>query len=367
MIIAAHFFSSKQQPSYLLPCFRILAIQNPGDTFIFFADPQQSIHSNLPANCKVIDVSPALKNGLLMHYWYNFKLPGILKKYNVSSFTSETAVCSTRTMVPQCLFIRDLGIFSKKKSVEEYASYVRRFFSKFVKTAAAILVTEPHMIPTLAGKYPLITNKISSTRYGLPGAYRPVEPEEHISLLEEFAGGYEFFLSECTASTKQGMLALLKAYSLFKKRLKSGIRLVILLRGVTVEECVPDFKNYKYRGEVNFVRHRTDEKTALLFAAAYAFICFSGETTMENSGLYAMQSHVPVIAPDNPGSRSIYGDAAIFTSPDEKTMADNLMLLYKDENRRKENIEKGILLSSGYNWEYTAGSIWQTILDISRD
>ncbi len=302
-----------------------------------------------------------------MHYWYNFKLPGILKKYNVSSFISETAVCSIRTPVPQCLLIRDLGIFSKKKSIEEYASYVRRFFSKFVQTAAAVLVTEPAMIPTLADKYPSITNKISSTRYGLPAAYRQVEPEEHISLLDEFAGGYEFFLTECSASSKQGMVALLKAYSLFKKRLKSGIRLVILLRGVTAEECVPDFKNYKYRGEVKFVPHGSDEKTALLFSAAYAFICFSGESTLENAGLYAMKAHVPVITSDNPGSRAIFGNAAIFSTPDEKTMADNLMLLYKDESLRNENIKKGILLTSRYSWEHMSGLIWQTILNISRD
>ncbi len=366
MTIAAHFFSTKEQPSFLLQCFRVLALQNPGDSFLFFIDPEQIDYASLPVNSKIIPVSPSLKNGLLLHFWYNFKLPVILKKYNASCFVSELAVCSIRTRAPQCMVINDLAVL-ETKSPGEYASYTRRFFSKFLQTAAAVLLTEDHMIPKLLHKYPAIINKVSSVRYGLPAAYRQVEPEEHSSLLEEFAGGYEYFLAECSAHTKQGFLAVLKAYSLFKKRLKSGIRLVILLRGISAEDCIPDFKNYKYRNEVSFVPHQSAAKTALLFAAAYAFIYLSGEKARGNSGLCAMRSQVPVITKDNPGSRAIYGDAALFTEPDDKMIADNMMLLYKDETLRNECIKKGLAVATNYSWETTAALLWQTILNISRD
>ncbi len=367
MTIAAHFFSSKEQPSFLLPCFLIIATQNPGDTFIIFIDPQQHGRIALPANCRLIPVSPPIKNGLLMHYWYNFKLPALLKKYNVSAFISETGACSIRTVTPQAIFLSDLVMFGKKKSPGVFATYIKRFFPRFVQTAAAVIVPEEVMVTKLSARYPLISNKISSCRYGLPAAYRQVEPEEHTSLLEEFAGGYEYFLSECSVHTKQGMLAILKAYSLFKKRLKSGIRLVILLRGVTAESCIPDFKNYKYRGEVSFVNHRSDEHTALLFAAAYAFLCFPGETTIDNAGLFAMRAYVPVISADTTDNRLIYGEAALFSVPDEKGIADNMILLYKDENLRNEVIHKGSQLASSYTWNHAAGRVWQTILNIGRD
>jgi glycosyltransferase involved in cell wall biosynthesis len=366
MTIAAHFFSSKEQPSYLLQYFRILASENPGDSFIFFIDPLQVNPASLPLNSKVITVSPSLKNGLLLHYWYNFKLPAILKKYNVSCFVGEMPVCSLRTRVPQSFLISDLSILGKRAK-GEFAAYTRRFFSKFVQTAAAVLVTEDHLIPKLAKMYPVITGKVSAVGYGLPAAYRYVEPEEHPGLLEEFAGGYEYFLVECSPATKDDLVAVVKAYSLFKKRLKSGLRLVILLRGIAAEDCIPGFKNYKYRHEVFFVSHQSTEKTALLFSGAYAFVSLSGDATRQNAGLAAMRSQVPVITKENPGAREIYRDAALFTEGDEKTIADKMMWLYKDENGRKELIQKGIRLSAHYNWQTTAGLLWQTILNIIRD
>ncbi len=302
-----------------------------------------------------------------MHYWYNFKLPALLKKYNVSAFISETGACSMRAVIPQAIVIKDLVMLGNKKNPGVFATYIKRFFPRFVQSAATVIVTEEFMVTKLSGRYPPLSNKISSCRYGLPAAYRQVEPEEHTGLLDEFAGGYEYFLAECTVHTKHGMLTILKAYSLFKKRLKSGIRLVILLRGTTPGSCIPDFKNYKYRSEVSFVSHRSDDHTALLFAAAYAFLCFPGDTTFYNAGLFAMQAHVPVISSDNPDTRLIFGEAALFSAPDEKGIAANMMLIYKDENLRNEVINKGSQLVSSYTWHNTAERLWQTILSISRD
>jgi len=39
-----------------------------------------------------------------------------------------------------------------------------------------------------------------------------------------------------------------------------------------------------------------------------------------------------------------------------------MMLLYKDEKRRKELIEKGKIIADQYSWQRTAELLWQSIL-----
>ena len=58
--------------------------------------------------------------------------------------------------------------------------------------------------------------------------------------------------------------------------------------------------------------------------------------------LEAMQCDVPVITPSDSAMQEIAKDAALYADANNHTdIADKMMLLYKDENLRKELIQKG--------------------------
>ena len=145
------------------------------------------------------------------------------------------------------------------------------------------------------------------------------------------------------------------------------MRLVLLLRDITREDCVKDFKNYKYRHEVHFIVHKSEAETYLLVGAAYAFIHLPSLVINGIIGLNAMQCGVPLITFDHPDAHVLYGDAALYATNNEKIIAENMMLLYKDETGRNEYIRKGNSLAATYNWPDVAHRTWQTILSISRD
>jgi hypothetical protein len=44
-----------------------------------------------------------------------------------------------------------------------------------------------------------------------------------------------------------------------------------------------------------------------------------------------------------------------------------MMLIYKDENLRKQLIEKGKLMAGQYNWKTSAAVFWQSILKALQD
>ena len=368
MTIAVHFFATPQLDSYLYPIFVVIAKENPSEEFIFLTGDNIGPLAGLPDNCKVIPVSPTLKNGLLMHYWYNFKLPVILKKHDVSALITETAVACLRTKTPQCLLLKEVSFLQKKKEISnEYSFYLKKFFSRFIHRTSAVLVAENFMTTPLLYKFPSLQQKISFAGHGLNKSYQPQQLAEREAQLSLHTEGHEYFICECSPFTQPYIVTVLKAYSIFKKRLKSNMRLILLLRDITKEECVKDFKNYKYRNEVKFLLHQTDEETASLVAAAYAFLHLPGQQVTGSSGLNAMQCGVPLITADNPVTKTLYGDAALFTANNENMIADNMMLLYKDETARNEYIKKGNALATAYNWPDAAHRTWQSILSISRD
>lgn len=368
MTIAAHIRETSQQESFLYACLLLLAEKYSTDQFIFFADKQSPSQINLPFNCKIFTVSPAIKNSLLLHYWYNFKLPGILKKMNAAVFLSESSVCSLRRSVPQCMVLQDISFLQKKKLLQhEHARYLKKFFDQFIRKTFWVITTENYIAQALVFKYPSLQSKISSVGHGLIETYQPLPWNIKEAEKNQHTQGNEFFFCECSALTQPNILFVLKAFSLFKKRLKSNMQLMLLLKNIPEANCVNDFKNYKYRQEVKFITHQSHKKTALHLAAAYACIYLPAISTTENTGLHAMQCGVPLITCNDQAAKSIYKDAALFTSMDEKMIAENMMMLYKDEALRNETIEKGKSIAGTYNWPAAAALLWQSILSSSKD
>jgi hypothetical protein len=105
MTIAAHIESSAHTASYLAPFIIALAEQQPNQQLIIFASKQSSHGFRFPSNCKLVTIKPAIRNSLLLHYWYQYKLPRLLTDCNAAVFISENSVCSLRTTVPQLLLV----------------------------------------------------------------------------------------------------------------------------------------------------------------------------------------------------------------------------------------------------------------------
>ncbi|HVG40045.1 MAG TPA: hypothetical protein VM888_00440, partial [Chitinophagaceae bacterium] len=61
-------------------------------------------------------------------------------------------------------------------------------------------------------------------------------------------------------------------------------------------------------------------------------------------------------------------DGALYFDPhDPADIGDKLMLIYKDENLRKNLIEKGEGISVKYTWDKTAALLWESILKAANN
>ena len=360
MTIAAHIESSPGTTSLLAEQIMRLAVIHPNHHFVIFSSKQTSHGFKFSSNCKLLLIKPVIRNSLLVHYWYNYKLPKLLEKCNASVFISENNTCSLRTTVAQVMLIKDILLQPRNFPFKnDNRSYYKRFFPKFAAKAQAICVTGNFIENALIKQYPSLLGKVTTVLHGLPQAYVPANAAEREKILLKYADGHEYFLCECSAITEQNLIAVLKAFSIFKKRLKSGMRLVVLNR--LTEIPVADFKNYKYRNEVIFISNFTSGEEQTIIAESYAALYLPSFCVAANIGLRCLQFAVPLITSSGLDYESMYKAAAVYADNDEKEIAAAMMELYKDEAYRSELISEGKAVSARYNWDESSAGLWQTI------
>ena len=107
---------------------------------------------------------------------------------------------------------------------------------------------------------------------------------------------------------------------------------------------------------------KSQDDAARLIGSAYALICAAYSDGSVFPILQALRCQVPVVAADTPAGREIAGDAALYVNPeDPENIADQMMMLYKDESLRTTLIEKGRMEGSGYSLDKSAELLWQCI------
>lgn len=369
MTIAVHisFSDSKVDLSknFNYRCFTILAEKYPEHHFLFIFDkpfvPGLIKHKNITP----VLLLPQIKNRLLGHYWYNFKIPSLLKKYQVDLFISNGINSCIRTSVKQCLVLEDLAFLTNENVTPRRDSgYIKKYFKKFLTKAAYIALTNQATSITLARIFPQVKNKTHVIGYGLNGPAENTGYKEMKDTRDHYAAGKEFFISFITDASVSNTTMLLKAFSAFKKRQLSNMQLVLAFASPhKIETTVKDFANYKYRNEVKIIYIQDDELLAEITSAAYAAIYLPALAIMEDSGLMAIKNNIPLITSSNEFCKSLYNDAALYAKIDENNLAEKMMLIYKNENLRNDLINIGKMVGSIYSWNNTAANLWQVLQD----
>lgn len=179
------------------------------------------------------------------------------------------------------------------------------------------------------------------------------------TMKEKYTNGTEYFVYRGAIEKGRNIIPLLKGFSIFKKRQKSTMKLVILGRLTWQDnEFQKLIGSYKYRDDVVIVNNAIPIEEAQIIGAAYAYI----QPYSDSFLLYlfdAMQSSIPVLL-DNSLPQEIISDAALFFEPtNEADVAEKLMLIYKDELLRSQLIEKGKKIGESYTWEKTISIVGQ--------
>jgi glycosyltransferase involved in cell wall biosynthesis len=179
---------------------------------------------------------------------------------------------------------------------------------------------------------------------------------------DNYTEGKEYFLFIGPVYPKENLVNLLKAFSIFKRRQRSNMKFLLLARSEKKHDSpIQNLKAYKYRDDVAILRNLSDEELVKIIGSAYALV-YSSLQGFDVPLLEAMKCQVPAItfqsSPDE-----IAKDAVLYADNESiEDLADKMMLIYKNENLRKELIEKAKTIASQYSWDRTAEMLWRAIL-----
>jgi len=366
MTIAVHisFPDTKTDPAknFNYRCFSILAVKYPEHRFNFIFDkPYDTQLINQP-NITTHVLTPQIKNRLLGHYWYNYKLPSLLNKLQADLFVSDRINISLRSKVKQQIILPDLSFLQKENLYPKSESrYLKKHFNQFATKATGISVTNQHTGVELEKLYPQVKGKTQVIGMGLNDKIKNMDADKIQHIKDHFTNGKEYFIAYITDVSAPNSIVLLKAFSAFKKRQLSNMQLVLALSPSQKEPLIKDFSTYKYRDEVKIIVPESEGTLGEITAAAYAAIYLPAMDVVEDRGLIALKNNVPLITVSNEFCKSMYNDAALYAKISDANIAEKMMLLYKNENLKNELANIGNLVGGMYSWDNTASNLWQSL------
>lgn len=347
-----------------------LAQDHPEHQFYFIFDRPPPAPLPLPPNAEVLVLPPAARHPVLWTWWFNWKLPAVLRKIKADVFVSLDGYASLRTRVPQCLVVHDLGFLHQPGAYKKvHLRFLRRNLPRFLQKARRIATVSEFSKNDIIRQYGIPAEKIRVVYSAVKQGFSPISYEAQAAVKEKFTGGSEFFLYVGAIQPRKNLVALLKAFSIFKRRLKSGMKLVLAGRMAWMnDEFQQLLGSYKYRDDVVLTHYLEQEELSRLVASAYALVYPSLFEGFGVPVLEGMQSGVPVLTSQGTSMQEIGGDAALyFDATRHEDIADKLMLIYKDETLRDRLIRKGTELAPRYSWQRTADLLWESVNDALAD
>jgi glycosyltransferase involved in cell wall biosynthesis len=350
---------------FIFEVLRRLVSNHPEHEFLFIFDRPFDKRFVFAPNVKAMVAGPPARHPVLWKWWYDIRIPRLLKKHKAELFLSCDGFCSLTTKVPQCLVVHDLSFVHYPSFINKsHLLFYRHFTPKFLEKAKAIATVSAFSKKDIINHYKINEEKITVVYSAAKAIFQPVALTVKEQTRDKYTAGKNYFVYVGSIHPRKNLMQLLKAFSVFKKRQKSDWKLVLAGRlAWKYERFTESLKSYKYRDDVVLTGYVAEQELVNITGSAYAMVYPSVFEGFGVPVIEAMRCHVPVITSVNSSMQEIAGDAALFANPaDHADIADKMMLIYKDESLRNRLIQKGIEREKEFSWDKTAELVWQAVL-----
>jgi glycosyltransferase involved in cell wall biosynthesis len=340
--------------------------QCPGDRFFLLADQAPEYIDTAHPNMEWTIGGPPARHPLLWKYWYDIKLPRMLRQTGAEVLLSPDGFCSLRTRVPQVMVIHDLAFLHYPQFLPKVQQWYYRYYTPaFIRKASRIITVSEFSKADILRHYPSARGRVEVVYNAADPAFRPLEWEERESVKKRFTDGREYFICVGSLHPRKNLVNLLKGFSAFKKRQQSNMKLVITGRMAWHTEAFTEaLQTFRFRDDVTLTGYLPRQELAALTGAAYALVYPSLWEGFGLPVLEAMQSGVPVLASDNSALPEVAGGAALYFDPtDPVVIGERMMLIYKEEGRRRDMAALGRERAAGFSWDGSAARVREILGD----
>jgi glycosyltransferase involved in cell wall biosynthesis len=342
-----------------------LFIEQPGNHqyfLVFDAEPAE-VWKNHPG-VTILVLKPMAGSAATRVLWYDLRLPALLSSHQIDLFIGAAGYISLRSAVKQVLILNDVLSGQLPPSFAGWSGswYHRRLPAMLAKASGHVIpakgALESFYRGTPSAKEPLVL-----PAYPLwPLGFSPEEvPKKQVK--QTISNGSEYFLCMDGWQSLEDALALLLAFSTFKKRQLTGMKLVLSGNPPTEKEWKEKLQTFRYKQDVILLENSPEPHPFFaIFCTAYGLLHLSGSPKLQMLQ-QALSAGVPVISMPLPANYEMAGDALLYcTDAPGEGLAQNMMRLYKDENLRAELIKKGKAKAGDWDAQKTVAKLLEMCL-----
>ncbi len=341
-----------------------ITCNHPDHEFLFFFDRPFEEEFIFADNITPVVQGPPARHPFLWYLWFEWIVPGLLRKHKADVFLSPDGYIPLRTPVPCVPVIHDINFLHRPADLPFFTrNYYNFFFPRFARKAKLVGTVSQFSAEDIADHYGVGKTKLKVLYNGANDDYKPLKKEEITQVRESLTGGLPYFIFIGTLHPRKNVANLLRAFEIFRKMSPLEYRLVIvgekMFRTREIEQA---YSKMKFRDEVIFTGRLNpqDLHRTLGAASALTFVPF-----YEGFGiplLEAMKCGVPAIASRATSLPEVGEDAVLYCDPDlPGDIARAMLELSGDEELQKNLRKKGLQRAKKFSWDQTAENLWEAI------
>ena len=332
---------------FLLNLFSFYSEKYPNTNFLLISNNREILQKNVLPNQKFITYSSGIWGSIKSFFVKEFLLGLLLKKRKVNILICDNFDKRKNKLdITTFNWINDLSAIKKIPILSEK----RHLFctNDFIRNQIVITDSKNEVFVHLSN-FTTIEN------------IRPTTFEQKENSKQYFSAGKEYFLFYSDRWTKkEEFIAVMKAFSLFKKWQKSNMQLVLILDRSIEDELMKLIESYKFKEDLKIIFNEDGQQILELLSACYGCI-MSVNSSVQSKMINAVKLNIPMVVDDSDFNKSGFANACVYAKMDEIQISQKMILLYKDEHFREQIINETILLSEKLNWDFISVQIWQTI------
>lgn len=288
--------------------------------------------------------------------WYDWQIPRLVRKHRPDRVMLTGGIAASPLPAPQSIW---MPVCANPKDTNTAIPLYASRLGETLRRAESFFCFSEKDRAWLSARGRVGQDKFRLIRPWPSASATPLSHTDRQTIKDRFAEGREYFYAEVAESREEDMVHLLKAFSIFKKRQLSNLRL--LLTGEPHGDIKEKLETYKYRQDVHWCGLDEARETRVPAAAYAALYLFSGDSP-GTPVLNAWSTGVPVVVTSGTRLAGMAGDAALAASAEDPTaLASHLMSLYKDEALRGRLIETGFSRLPAFAAKDSIARLWEVI------
>ena len=337
--------------------------QHPEHHFYFIFDRSYDPEFIFSSNITPVVLYPPARHPLLFWFWFECRLPGLLRKLNPDLFLSPDGYLSLKTDVKSLPVFHDLNFEHYPQDLPfSFRKHYRTFFPKYAAKATRIATVSEFSKQDIISQYGKDASAIDVVYDGANEAYTPLTPDQISMIRQKYTDNHPYFIFIGSLHPRKNLVNLFKAFDIFCNNTSSGFRLLIVgARKWWTKDIRMAFSEMEHADRVMFSGRLNSSELGMVLGASHALTYVSYFEGFGIPIVEAFRCGVPVITSNVTSMPEVAGDAALLVDPFDPASIAEAMIRIGDDALRNDLILKGINRRNSYTWQRTADLLWQSI------